>query len=195
MNTDIIENLPGEEWRPIKGYENLYCVSNKGRVKSLGKFIDNKYGSKTFRKEKILSTTVRKNHFYPAVCLTKNKETKTFTVHRLVAEAFIPNPDNKPCVNHKSERKTENNVENLEWVSYKENINWGTRTERQVKTQLNYPKFSKPIKCVDLQTNEITYYPSGKEAERQLKIRQSTIRASMYRYKSPYKNRYIFTEA
>ena len=103
-----------EIWKPIKDYEGLYEVSNLGRVKSL-----NYRGT---GKEKILKNTERSNG-YLAIGLIKNGKTKMFRVHRLVAEAFIPNPENKPCVDHINTIRDDNRVENLRWVTYKENNN------------------------------------------------------------------------
>lgn len=185
MNTEIIENISGEEWRDIKGYENLYQVSNKGKVKSLGKFIDNKYGSKTFRKEKILKPqNIGKGYLF--VGLSKEGIRKLFLVHRLVAQAFLPNPDNLPQCNHLDENKHNNCVNNLSWLTSKENINYGSRTE----------KCSTQIKCLDLETNKETIFPSINEAARQMNVNMGSIWHKLYRGKNNiYKNRYIFSEA
>ncbi len=190
MNTDSIENLPGEEWRDIEGYEGYYQVSNKGRVKSLERIDSNNHPVK----EKILKQCFT-NCGYLRVGLRKDGKLKLFLVHRLVAEAFIPNPNDFPCVNHKSERKTENNVKNLEWISVKDNNNFGTRNERMSKAKTNNPKISTPIKCFDFKTNEETIYPSIMEAARNFNVSSSSIYNSLKHNKSPYKNRYIFSEA
>lgn len=100
-----------EEWKEVVGYEGLYKVSNSGKVKSF------KYG-----KEKILKLKPNKNG-YIYVKLTKDDISKTFRVHRLVANAFINNAENKKEVNHKDGNLTNNNVKNLEWVTRKENMN------------------------------------------------------------------------
>ena len=107
-----------EIWCDIDGYEGLYQISNKGRVKSLYK------GS-----ERILKLWDN-GRGYLRVYLTKENTSKYIRVHRLVARAFIPNPENKPQVNHKDENKLNNCVENLEWSTAKENNNFGTRNER-----------------------------------------------------------------
>ena len=98
--------------------------------------------------------------------LYKEGKKRNYQVHRLVAQAFIPNPDNKPQVNHKDEDKTNNKVENLEWVTCKENINYGTRTERSGKSQTNNNKKSKPIYGINIKTNEKIEFPSTMEAQR-----------------------------
>lgn len=102
-------NFPDEEWRNIEGYEGRYQVSNFGRIKSF-----------TRGKGKIFKVKSSPNGYY-LTHLTKNSQTKTFRVHRLVAQEFIPNPENKPFVNHKDGKKWNNLAENLEWVTQKEN--------------------------------------------------------------------------
>jgi hypothetical protein len=122
-----------EEWRDIKGYEGLYQVSNLGRVKSLSRTIErSKYGS-IFVSEKILSTNSTKGYLYVSLC--KCGKQKRVRVHRLVAEAFIPNQDNLPEVNHKDENKENNAVSNLEWCTNKYNCNYGTGRERNPNCQ------------------------------------------------------------
>jgi hypothetical protein len=108
-----------EEWRDIVGYEGLYQVSNLGRVKSL------------FRYKKLLKPRIMQQYY--SVCLWKDKKPKHMRVHRLVGMAFIPNPNDYPCINHKDENKLNNCVDNLEWCTHKYNANYGTRIERSVK--------------------------------------------------------------
>lgn len=110
-----------EEWKDIKGYEGKYQVSSCGRVKSLS-------NNKT-RKERILKPNID-NKGYKTVCLCMNGNVKRFLIHRLVAIAFIPNPNNCPIINHMDENSKNNHVSNLEWCTYKYNNNYGTKPKR-----------------------------------------------------------------
>ena len=133
--------------KDIKGYEGLYAVTSCGKVWS--------YRSKKFLK-------LGKNYWgYKQAILSKNGKTKAFSVHRLVAEAYIPNPDNKPQVNHKNEVKTDNYINNLEWVTHKENCNYGTHNER-ISEKLKKVK-CKPVLCVEL--NKVFESTLAAEAE------------------------------
>lgn len=108
--------------RDIAGYEGLYVVSDDGEVYSLPHMVCNGNGY-YMKKGKKLSQGKRAK-FYPCVALFKDGELRTFSVHRLVAEAFIPNPDNLPEVNHKDENPENNHVDNLEWCSRQYNIEY-----------------------------------------------------------------------
>lgn len=148
-----------EIWKNIEGYEGLYQVSNLGRVKSL-----------KFGKEKILKPV--KNTFgYLQVILCKENIQKHLYVHRLVAQAFIPNPLNLPEINHKTEDKQLNYVWCLEYCDRKYNNNYGTHNERSANSRINHPAKSRKVICVE--TNII--YPSSMEAQRQTGISQSNI--------------------
>lgn len=156
-----------EEWREIEGYPN-YMVSNLGRVKSLGRWINGKNKGKRWQEEKILKQQLL-NCGYLYIELYKNKKGKNFRVHRLVAEAFIPNPYNLPFINHKDENKQNNCVENLEWCDHIYNVNYGTARERTIKGLINHSKTSKPVLQIDKNTNEvIAEFPSIMEVQRQL---------------------------
>lgn len=114
-----------EIWKDIKGYEGLYKISNLGRVCSR----DRKAEDGRIIKGRIMKFQELPNG-YLSICLTKNKKQKRFLGHRLVALHFIPNPDNKPEVNHLDENKQNNTITNLEWVTRKENENYGTKIQR-----------------------------------------------------------------
>lgn len=120
-----------EEWKAIKGYEGLYEVSNLGRVKSIS--YTNQYG--TFDRVVILKGWICEG--YPCVQLTKNNEKKTFKIHRLVAETFISNPNNLPEVDHINTIRDDNRVENLRWVTPKENMNNPLTKEKRCGYQGN----------------------------------------------------------
>lgn len=106
-----LEDLEGEIWKWIKDYEGFYQISNFGRAKSF---------NPRYTKPRILTPVLHKNG-YLHICLRRNSKSKNFSIHRLVAEAFIPNPENKLTVNHKDGNKFNNCVENLEWATSSEN--------------------------------------------------------------------------
>ena len=110
--------------KDVAGYEGLYAVTSCGKVYS--------YKSKKFLKPK------DNGHGYLCVGLWKNGEKKKYSLHRLVAEAYLPNPENLPMINHKDENKTNNCLQNLEWCDCKYNNNYGTRNERYKKPILQY---------------------------------------------------------
>lgn len=106
-----------EIWKDIEGYEGIYQVSNLGRVKTLY-FRNNKY---IIKKEKILKQHISKQGYLSVGLSDKQGKRKTYRVHRLVAQAFIPNPQKLFCVNHKDENKSNNIITNLEWTTTIEN--------------------------------------------------------------------------
>lgn len=115
------------DWLPINNYEGFYEVSDTGLVRSVDRISRHKH----IIKGRMLKATPT-SRGYLGVSLSKNDIKKTFSVHQLVANAFIDNPDNKAQVNHKDENKLNNNVTNLEWVTCAENLSYGTRTKRAV---------------------------------------------------------------
>lgn len=143
------------EWRDVVGYEGLYKVSAEGDIKSI-------------RSNKILSPDTNQDG-YKRVSLYKNKASKHYSVHRLVAQAFIPNPDNLPQVNHIDEDKSNNCVSNLEWITPKDNCNYGTRN-RKVALSKN-----KPVLQLSLEGDLIREWESASEVQRVLGYSQGDI--------------------
>lgn len=140
----------------IKGYEGLYQVSNLGNVKSL-------VNNKGVAREKILKPIISSNG-YLRVSLQKKYKKKNYFVHRLVANAFLPNTHNLPYVNHKDECKTNDVVTNLEWCTHKYNCNYGTRNERSSKARIN-GKLSKAVGA--FKNGELVFtFPSTMECGR-----------------------------
>lgn len=137
----MIKNFLFEVWLPVKGYEGLYEVSNYGRVKSLDRYASNGK-SIILYKGKILSNLIGSDQYYH-VHLYKDGKRKPFLVHRLVADAFLSNDNNKREVNHIDENKLNNCVWNLEWVTSSENANYGTRNKRALETKKQNGLFKK----------------------------------------------------
>lgn len=121
-------------WKPVKNYEELYLVSSDGFVKRRERKIILPNGAEGIIKEKVLKRLSGTDGYW-YVCLSKENKHKRFAIHRLVAEAFIPNPLNLPEVNHKDEVKTNACVENLEWCDRKYNENYGTKKIREAQTR------------------------------------------------------------
>ena len=158
-----------EEWKDIEGYEGLYQVSNMGRVRSLDRIIVYKDGRVWNCKGRILKNVKGKNGYLYVNLSKVGNVGKPQNIHRLVAIAFIPNPDNLPQVNHKDEDKTNNTVDNLEWCTAKYNCNYGTAKERQKS------KVSKQIMGINKINGYIITFQSAKEAERKTGINCSHI--------------------
>lgn len=159
-----------EVWHNIKGYENLYMVSNTGKIKRLSRVVENKgsYSGKYILKEKEMKLHFNKDG-YAIVNLSKNNTKKAIKVHRLVAEAFIPNPNEYFEINHINEIKDDNRVENLEWCDRKYNVNYGLRNK---KTSISE---SKEIIQLDLSNNILNKFYGIREASRNTKIQHSHI--------------------
>lgn len=177
-----------EIWKSVHNYEGYYEVSNLGRVRSVDRIIFRKNGTKLPLKSHILpQQQYYGNSIIPRlrVNLCKNGVNKVFNVHRLVAEAFIPNPNNLPQVNHKDENPLNNNVNNLEWCDNVYNHNYGTRNKRQAQS------LWKAVDCYDLNMNYITTFNNIKEAAEYYCLDASTI-TKVCKGKNKYIKQYIF---
>lgn len=133
-----------EIWKDIVGYEGLYQVSNLGNVRSLDRI--SPIGRKV--RGRVRRQTLNNRNGYCYVSLCKNGSAKNYSVHRLVAMAFVENPDGKNTVNHINEIKTDNRSVNLEWMSLPENLRYGTHDERARKNKRDisgakHPNFSR----------------------------------------------------
>lgn len=157
-----------EIWKSVIGYEGLYEVSNMGRVKSLERNIVKGRGGLCKIEERILKSGKDKDG-YPQVVLCKEGKRKTCKIHRLVATAFIDNPNNLPQINHIDEIKTNNCVDNLEWCDCKYNINYGSHNEKMIKSiSISILQFSKT-------GDFIRRWDSTAQVEKELGINNSNI--------------------
>lgn len=126
-----------EIWKPIVGYEGLYEISSLGRVKRLARVSVDSMGRTMPYKEQVLTNYISKQTGYPCVNLSKDGETKTQNIHRLIAIAFIPNPKGLPCVNHIDENRTNSVLSNLEWCDYSYNNSYGAANRKRKETLRN----------------------------------------------------------
>lgn len=122
-----------ETWRDVPGYEGLYQVSNQGNVRSVDRLVIDTNRKRLYKGKQLNPILDRKG--YKFVILSRQGRLKNMKVHRLVAMAFIPNPENYPEINHKDENKVNNFVENLEWCTTQYNTSYGTRAARMVATK------------------------------------------------------------
>lgn len=162
-----------EVWENAYGYDGLYTVSNLGRVKTMERLTYKKDGSPRYiKKEKFMKIKVKtKKDGYYAITLRKNSVSKPVVVHRIVAQSFIPNPQNKPFVNHKNGIKTDNRVGNLEWCTKSENerhaYNYLGKTSHFKELYGKDHPRSIPIIQKDINNNFIKKWDSASIAERE----------------------------
>lgn len=139
-----------EIWEPVVGLENRYMISSLGRVKSLAYDLVDSIGRHVHRKEKLMKVKVCSNTGYPQVNLLAGEKNKPFSIHRLIAEAFIPNPNNYPCVNHIDEDRSNSVLDNLEWCTYEYNNTYGSVREKRRNALKsfydNHPEFKINVK-------------------------------------------------
>lgn len=123
--------MKNEVWKDVPNYEGIYKASNFGRIKMVKRTLTDSLGKKINKKEHILKP--RTGNRYYMIALYKNGKREDLLLHRVIAQTFIPNPENKPFVNHKDENCFNNCSDNLMWCTQKENMNWGTINERMSK--------------------------------------------------------------
>ena len=155
----------GTQWKYIKGFDNIYRVSDNGEVQSRR----NKNGK--IITEQWRNLAIHKRGQYLFVALYSNKKKHQILIHRLVAEAFIPNPDNKPQVNHINGDKYDNRVENLEWVTMSENM---LHSVHKLHPDL-FDNRKKPITQLSKMGDFIKDWPSAADAARALRIKRTNI--------------------
>ena len=162
-----------EIWKPIPGYEGRYEVSSHGRVRSLTRTIKLKgpIGQDVLRtiQGQIHKPNLQKNGYFLIGLQKSPTERKYFHIHRLVALAFIPNPQHLPQINHKDEVRTNHHVENLEWCSCKYNMHYNGRIERFAKSN------RKPVGKFDDAGNLLATFPCAKDAAVEAGLCESAI--------------------
>lgn len=156
-----------EIWKDIEGYEGIYQISNLAKIKRIAPY-SNQYNIK-WKSNKILNTKIQDQHDYCIVILSKNNKRHCFRVHRLVAQTFIPNPENKPQVNHIDGNKSNNKVSNLEWCTCSENLYHSYRTLHRKSA------VAKRIMQYDLNHTFIKLWESSLQIEKELHINHSNI--------------------
>lgn len=188
--TEVILNLDGEEWREIEGYP-AYSVSNMGRIKSKERYVKFRNGKRLVKGQ--IMKMPQNFDGYHCCMLRVGTDTiqKSFRVHRLVAAAFIPNPNNLPVVNHINGIKTDNRVENLEWVTSSENAKHAFKIglrkvsdgARRVALK-NKENWS--VSVINIKTGET--YPSILDAANVLGVRYHILFNAFTRGTKTYKN-------
>lgn len=177
----MIENLEGEMWKPVFGYEGLYEVSNMGRTKRLDRIVNNRHKG-ILRPEAILSDTINNNGYVSRNITGFDNKRRSYKAHRLVAEAFIPNPENKKQVNHINGVKTDNRVDNLEWVTPNENIRhaWGLGLANSSHIIGKTAHTAK--KVINIETGQV--YESIKTAEEKNGIKRHVLNQKLFGYRT-----------
>ena len=165
-----------EVWKPVVGLENRYEVSNFGECRSIDRLIIDRRGRKMHLKGRQIKPYL--GEYVEYVLKHPDGKQHLHTGHRMVAEAFIPNPDNLPCVNHKDENKYNNSVDNLEWCSYSYNARYNGNSKRigmKMKGRLPH----NCIAVIDVESG--VSYPSISEASRRTGVSSAAVFRSLIR--------------
>ena len=192
-NQNHVCSLENEIWKPVKGYQGYYEISNFGRVKSVDRIIKNNYCGTMHVAEKIKSTTIAATG-YPCVTLCRDRKSKQVPIHRLLMEAFVPKPSGKNYIDHINTIKTDNRLCNLRWVTPKENSNNPITLQRfkkdanseeqkakRLRTRAKNGGKTAPIKVYQYTKNGkfILEYPSTTNAQKVTGIYSTAIRVAL----------------
>ena len=166
-----------ETWKDIPNYDGIYQVSNLGRFRSYGRFV--LFGKiNAFRKGKILKLRESKDGYLYTV-FSVDKKRKTIKPHRVVAEVFLDNTENKPCVNHINGIKTDNRVENLEWCTHYENVMHAVESglKKGVRGEKSHYSKLKLNDVIDIRENK-------KLTNKELREKYNVSQSQIYRIKN-----------
>ena len=132
--------MKDEIWKSVKGYENYYEISNYGNFRSIDRTIVRSDGVIQLRRGKMITPIANQDGYLQAK-LCRDGNSHTIRIHRLVAEAFIPNPNNLPEINHKDCNRKNNRVDNLEWISHIDNVQYSSNQGKYIHTGESNPNF------------------------------------------------------
>ena len=170
-----------EVWKDVKGYEGLYQVSNLGNIKSLERYTS----TGNYVEERMLKQRIHSGYY--RVNLSRDGTQRTISIHRIVALAFISNPNNYNVINHKDENKENNSIDNLEWCTNLYNLTYGTAIERRVKEK------KKEIAQLDMLGNLLRYWHGAIDVQNELGYNQGNIikcAKGKIKYSNGYKWKY-----